>query len=183
MVLITEIEDRRISKPFLGGYINSVTSAEYFNAASQTGPSRKCREWQEKARTRDVQCVELKESACQSDCNRATQTLRYVQFFASIILPLLCVFQHFNCSSLNLAKQCQLDQSGSFFVIVTRCRISLICTQERPLHAKHHGHLQDGEALRNLRADGKSTKFERECSEDSTILPGVSIVEVHKGER
>ena len=78
MVLITEIEDRRMKKPFLGGYRDKVTNVEYLNAASQTGPPIKRGEWKNTC-TRHVQCVEIDEIGCQSLRNKTTQTGRWVK--------------------------------------------------------------------------------------------------------
>lgn len=75
MVLITEIEDRKIVKPYLGGWRHKITDTKYLNGASQTGPPPKnlsCHDCCSVA----IQTVEIKDGTTQSPYDRATQMWR-----------------------------------------------------------------------------------------------------------
>ncbi|KAI4488349.1 hypothetical protein M0804_005197 [Polistes exclamans] len=75
MVLITEIEDRKIVKPYLGGWRNKITGDKYLNAASQTGPPPKNISWHDCCSI-GVQTVETKDETTQSSRNKITQMWR-----------------------------------------------------------------------------------------------------------
>lgn len=75
MVLITEIEDRKIAKPFLGGWRNKITGIEYFNAVSQTEPPPKNISW-DNCCSIGVQTVETKDGSTQSSYDKTTQMWR-----------------------------------------------------------------------------------------------------------
>ncbi|XP_015171713.1 PREDICTED: IQ and ubiquitin-like domain-containing protein [Polistes dominula] len=75
MVLITEIEDRKIVKPYLGGWRNKITGDKYLNAASQTGPPPKNISWHDCCSI-GVQTVETKDGTTQSSRNKITQMWR-----------------------------------------------------------------------------------------------------------
>ncbi|KAF7394029.1 hypothetical protein HZH68_010848 [Vespula germanica] len=75
MVLITEVEDRKIVKPYLGGWRNKITGIEYLNAISQTGPPPKYTSWNNYCSI-GIQTVETKDETTQSAHNKTTQMWR-----------------------------------------------------------------------------------------------------------
>ncbi|KAK2582166.1 hypothetical protein KPH14_004524 [Odynerus spinipes] len=75
MVRITEIEDRKIAKPYLGGWQHKLTGTQYLNAASQTGPPPKNVSWHDCCSI-GVQSVDMKDESTQSPYDRATQMWR-----------------------------------------------------------------------------------------------------------
>ncbi|XP_026674849.1 IQ and ubiquitin-like domain-containing protein [Ceratina calcarata] len=68
-----QVEDRKIKKPYLGGWKHKITGVEYLNAESQTGPLRqslkqKC--------SRKVQYIAWADVCTQTPCNHPTQMWR-----------------------------------------------------------------------------------------------------------
>ncbi|CAL7946194.1 unnamed protein product [Xylocopa violacea] len=75
-----EVEDRRIKKPYLGGWKHKITKVEYLNAESQTGPLRK--PIKEKC-SRKVQYISWTEVFTQTPCHHPTQMRRSDCFISS----------------------------------------------------------------------------------------------------
>lgn len=67
-----EIEDRKIEKPFIGGYINKNTLTEYYDAYSQTGPP-KPKVPPEMKNHRDTQTYFIRNRKTKTPCAHATQ--------------------------------------------------------------------------------------------------------------
>ncbi|XP_044014159.1 IQ and ubiquitin-like domain-containing protein [Aphidius gifuensis] len=74
MVLIVEVEDSKIKKPWLGGWSNRVTGIAYVNAASQTGPSMRMNS--KNCCSQSVQIKHNKNASCQSTVDASTQMWR-----------------------------------------------------------------------------------------------------------
>lgn len=72
-----EVEDRRIKKPYLGGWKHKITQVEYLNAESQTGPLRKSEK--EKC-SKKVQYISWTDVFTQTPCVHPTQMWRYTWF-------------------------------------------------------------------------------------------------------
>lgn len=64
--LIVEIENKPITKPFIGGYRHIYTGVEYHDAFSQTGPSEKLIQSLSDKLSRDTQTVDLVTAAAVS---------------------------------------------------------------------------------------------------------------------
>ncbi|XP_046435256.1 IQ and ubiquitin-like domain-containing protein [Neodiprion fabricii] len=75
MVLVVEVEDRTIKKPYLGGWRHKITGVQYLNANSQTGPRQKRIPWNSQC-TRPIQTVETKTRFTETPVHRATQMWR-----------------------------------------------------------------------------------------------------------
>ncbi|XP_015608263.1 IQ and ubiquitin-like domain-containing protein [Cephus cinctus] len=75
MTMHTEFEDRRIKKPFLGGWRNRINGTEYVNATSQTGPHKKDIENDQQC-SHETQTFETRDQVVQPSYDRATQTWR-----------------------------------------------------------------------------------------------------------
>nr|XP_034172520.1 IQ and ubiquitin-like domain-containing protein [Osmia lignaria] len=75
-----KIEDRRIKKPYLGGWRHKITKLEYLNAASQTGPLRMPKR---KTCSRMVQYIATLETSTQTPCHHPTQMWRSDCFISS----------------------------------------------------------------------------------------------------
>ncbi|XP_017760974.1 PREDICTED: IQ and ubiquitin-like domain-containing protein [Eufriesea mexicana] len=75
-----DVEDRRIKKPYLGGWKNKITQVEYLNAESQTGPPRK--PLKQKC-SRKVQYISWTEVFTQTPCHHPTQMSRPDCFVSS----------------------------------------------------------------------------------------------------
>lgn len=71
-----EIEDRRIKKPYLGGWKHKITQVEYLNAESQTGPLIK-KPIKEKC-SKKVQYIYWTEVSTQTPYHRSTQMARCI---------------------------------------------------------------------------------------------------------
>lgn len=72
-----KVEDRRIKKPYLGGWKHKITQVEYLNAESQTGPLRKPEK--EKC-SKKVQYISWTDVFTQTPCVHPTQMWRYMWF-------------------------------------------------------------------------------------------------------
>lgn len=70
-----DIEDRRIKKPYLGGWKHKITQVEYLNAESQTGPL--IRNSKEKC-SKKVQYISWTEVSTQTPYHQSTQMARCI---------------------------------------------------------------------------------------------------------
>ncbi|XP_050482755.1 IQ and ubiquitin-like domain-containing protein [Bombus huntii] len=75
-----EVEDRRIKKPYLGGWKHKITQVEYLNAESQTGPLRKPEK--EKC-SKKVQYISWTDVFTQTPCVHPTQMWRSDYFISA----------------------------------------------------------------------------------------------------
>ena len=71
-----EIEDRRIKKPYLGGWKHKITQVEYLNAESQTGPLIR-KPLKEKC-SKEVQYISWTEISTQTPYHHSTQMARCI---------------------------------------------------------------------------------------------------------
>ncbi|XP_048512800.1 IQ and ubiquitin-like domain-containing protein [Athalia rosae] len=75
MMIVVEVENRAIKKPYLGGWRHKLTGVKYLNAYSQTGPRKKAVPWDSQC-TRPVQTVETKTRFTETSVHRGTQMSR-----------------------------------------------------------------------------------------------------------
>ncbi|XP_076245970.1 uncharacterized protein LOC143186282 [Calliopsis andreniformis] len=68
-----EIEDRKIEKPYLGGWRHKISKVEYLNAESQTGPLRMPAK---ETCSKKVQYIAVEEVGTQTRCDHPTQMWR-----------------------------------------------------------------------------------------------------------
>lgn len=71
-----EIEDRRVKKPYLGGWKHKITQVEYLNAESQTGPLIR-KPLKEKC-SKEVQYISWTEISTQTPYHHSTQMARCI---------------------------------------------------------------------------------------------------------
>ncbi|KAK6634908.1 hypothetical protein RUM44_000155 [Polyplax serrata] len=73
--VVVEIENRKIKKPFVGGYRDCATGIEYHHAFSQSAPHPPKLPW-EKRNTRDTQTTFTREKLIDTTSHKATQMAR-----------------------------------------------------------------------------------------------------------
>ncbi|XP_011298592.1 IQ and ubiquitin-like domain-containing protein [Fopius arisanus] len=74
MSLTVKVSDRRMAKPYLGGWRHRITGVIYLNAACQTGPPSRSNF--ESLRSRSVQCIDTRYATAQSNTDVSTQMWR-----------------------------------------------------------------------------------------------------------
>ena len=73
--IVVEIENRKIKKPFVGGYVDCETGIEYHHAFSQSGPRPTKIPW-EKQNSRDTQTAFIREKSIDTLMDKSTQMAR-----------------------------------------------------------------------------------------------------------